>query len=214
MKCPGCNAMIPNAMRHCPRCGRLLSNRRAGAVGETTRKDTREKTKVIFSARHGAVRLKKDVSDFKRAGFFIRAFAFAFDLFFVAMLAGAIISGGALFLGKTTGVFEGLLKSDGATFLNGIMPYAKAAIITAVVTPPFYFIVMHAIFGQTVGKMIMGIQVVCYDGSPIGFVRSVARFFGYFISGGLLFAGFFWIIIDVEKQGWHDMIADTIVIKI
>jgi uncharacterized RDD family membrane protein YckC len=30
----------------------------------------------------------------------------------------------------------------------------------------------------------------------------------------VLFLGFLWIICDKEKQGWHDRIAGTVVIRI
>jgi uncharacterized RDD family membrane protein YckC len=30
----------------------------------------------------------------------------------------------------------------------------------------------------------------------------------------VLFLGFFWIIWDAEKQGWHDKIAGTVVVRL
>jgi uncharacterized RDD family membrane protein YckC len=36
---------------------------------------------------------------------------------------------------------------------------------------------------------------------------------GYFISGLALGMGFFWIGLDKRKQGWHDKMANTVVIR-
>lgn len=41
----------------------------------------------------------------------------------------------------------------------------------------------------------------------------IIRFFGYFLSCLPFFLGFFWIAIDRRKQGFHDKIAGTVVIK-
>lgn len=41
----------------------------------------------------------------------------------------------------------------------------------------------------------------------------VIRFLGYFISLLPFFLGFFWIALNKKKQGWHDLLAGTVVIK-
>jgi hypothetical protein len=43
----------------------------------------------------------------------------------------------------------------------------------------------------------------------IAFLRCV----GYLISGPVLCLGFLWIAFDGKKQGWHDKIAATLVIR-
>jgi uncharacterized RDD family membrane protein YckC len=45
-------------------------------------------------------------------------------------------------------------------------------------------------------------------------VRSLVRFIAYVPSGVLLFVGFFWVLWDPQRQGWHDMLADTVVIRL
>jgi uncharacterized RDD family membrane protein YckC len=136
------------------------------------------------------------------------------DLVFVLMLTGVILLATGLFLGKATGILEGIIESEGMEFLKELLPYAKGAAVISVLVPPVYFIALHFIYGQTIGKMIMGIRVFRSDGSSLSILDSTVRFFGYIISGLLLFFGFFWIIWDSERQGWHDMLADTVVIKL
>jgi uncharacterized RDD family membrane protein YckC len=42
--------------------------------------------------------------------------------------------------------------------------------------PPAYHIVLHALRGQSVGKMALGIRVVSLPGAPIGWRQSALRF--------------------------------------
>ena len=37
---------------------------------------------------------------------------------------------------------------------------------------------------------------------------------GKFISGLVLNLGYLWVIWDGQKQGWHDKIADTYVVRV
>jgi uncharacterized RDD family membrane protein YckC len=61
--------------------------------------------------------------------------------------------------------------------------------------------------------MMLGLQFVNRDGSPLGLVASLLRFVGYLVSTLVLMLGFLWIIWDKDKQGWHDKIAGTLVVK-
>ena len=67
--------------------------------------------------------------------------------------------------------------------------------------------------GRTPGKMAIKVKVVKTDGSPITFGTAILRWIGYIISGLPLGLGFFWIAWDSQKQGWHDKIAGTYVVK-
>lgn len=67
--------------------------------------------------------------------------------------------------------------------------------------------------GQTPGKKAMGIRIVKADGSAFGVVPGIIRYVGYFISALVLLLGFIWILFDKDKQGWHDKIAGTYVVK-
>ena len=67
--------------------------------------------------------------------------------------------------------------------------------------------------GQTPGKQVMGIRIVKADGSTFGVVPGIIRYVGYFVSGIVLLVGFIWVLFDKDKQGWHDKIAGTYVVK-
>lgn len=69
--------------------------------------------------------------------------------------------------------------------------------------------------GQTLGKRILGIRVIRRDGRALGYREAVLRHLvGYplgLFSGGL---GFLWALWDAGQQGWHDKLAETVVIKL
>jgi uncharacterized RDD family membrane protein YckC len=68
--------------------------------------------------------------------------------------------------------------------------------------------------GQTPGKMIVGIKVLRTDKKPLTLRDSALRYCGYLVSVISLFVGFIWVAFDKKKQGLHDKIADTCVVKL
>jgi uncharacterized RDD family membrane protein YckC len=68
--------------------------------------------------------------------------------------------------------------------------------------------------GQTPGKMLLGIKIIRTDSSPLDWQHALLRYLGYIASTAVLFIGFIVIAFDSRKQGWHDKIADTYVVKV
>ena len=50
-------------------------------------------------------------------------------------------------------------------------------------------------------------------GKPASPVQLIGRYFAYIVSMLPLCFGFFWVAFDKRKQGWHDKLAGTVVIK-
>jgi uncharacterized RDD family membrane protein YckC len=67
--------------------------------------------------------------------------------------------------------------------------------------------------GQTPGKSLMKIRVIKKDGSPIQDADAIIRAVGYYISAAFLLLGFLWAFWDENRQGWHDKLASTYVVK-
>ncbi|MDC1527952.1 RDD family protein [Gammaproteobacteria bacterium] len=66
----------------------------------------------------------------------------------------------------------------------------------------------------TPGKIMMGLVIV--DAKTLGkpsFGKLVLRYIGYYVSTIPLLLGLIWVGIDKRKQGWHDKIAGTLVLK-
>lgn len=77
-----------------------------------------------------------------------------------------------------------------------------------------YFAGMWAWRGQTIGMMPFNMQVVgVADGKKIDVFRGLLRYVGFIISIIPLFLGLIWAAFDSRKQGWHDKIAGTVVIR-
>jgi len=68
--------------------------------------------------------------------------------------------------------------------------------------------------GSTVGSIIFGHKVVRIDGRPVDWMTAIVRALACFISLIAVGLGFIWIAFDPEKQGWHDKIAGTVVVKL
>ena len=79
----------------------------------------------------------------------------------------------------------------------------------------FYYIYFIGAKGQTLGKMALNIKVVNEETNEApGYLSAFLReFIGKFFSL-FFFLGFLWVIWDKKKQGWHDKIAHTIVVKL
>ena len=76
----------------------------------------------------------------------------------------------------------------------------------------FYHVFFLILVNRTIGKSVMGLQVVPLKGGRIGFVRATTRYIGYIVSTIPLFLGFIWILFSRKRQGWHDKIARTCVV--
>ncbi len=67
--------------------------------------------------------------------------------------------------------------------------------------------------GQTLGSKALNIRVIRTDGSDLTISQALIRYVGFFISSICLLIGLIWAAFDKDKQGWHDKIAGTYVVK-
>ena len=126
----------------------------------------------------------------EKAGWWTRFFAVIIDGFAVAIVNGIIT--GILYQGDTT-------TAGGLQTLLGIL----------------YFCYFWSSYGkgQTLGMRLLNIKVVKTDGSQLDLVGSFIRYIGLVISIAVVFIGVIWAAFDGQKQGWHDKIAGTYVVK-
>ena len=80
---------------------------------------------------------------------------------------------------------------------------------------PFVLTVLFWKFRQaTPGKMLWGARIVdARTGLPPSTGQMVGRYLGYFVSTLGLGLGFVWVAFDARKQGWHDKLAGTVVVR-
>jgi uncharacterized RDD family membrane protein YckC len=131
------------------------------------------------------------VSTAEKAGWGTRALAIFIDAFGIGLIAAAISN---ILGGDTT-----------STQYQGLSILFQAAYFT-------YFW-SAAGKGQTLGSRAFNIRVVKTDGSYLDYGGAFLRYIGFVISCVVFFIGVIWAAYDAQKQGWHDKIAGTYVVK-
>ena len=82
------------------------------------------------------------------------------------------------------------------------------------VIPPALVLIFWHYRSATPGKIITGLSIVDADtGGKPSWGQFIIRYIAYYISAIPLLLGFIWVAFDQRKQGWHDKIANTVVIK-
>ncbi|EQD80242.1 membrane protein containing RDD domain protein [mine drainage metagenome] len=96
------------------------------------------------------------------------------------------------------------------------IPLAAGAHLSALLslTPAAYFVGFWGAVGRSPGMWLVGIRVVrAEDGGRLGFRRSLLRAAGYLLDLASCFLGFGWAAVDAHRQGWHDKIAGSYVVR-
>lgn len=139
------------------------------------------------------------------AGFWLRVVASLLDsvvVFILQLVCGVILgASGALLGGFGTG------DENGAVAIL-IWLFTTALGIA-------YYVVFTGACGQTLGKMALRIKVIRKDGGDLGYGGAALReILGKFVSGIILGIGYLMVAFDERKQGLHDKIAGSYVIKL
>jgi uncharacterized RDD family membrane protein YckC len=135
--------------------------------------------------------------DVRYAGFWLRVVASILDGF-VLVLLGVVL--GAVLL-----AFQGGVEPEsnfGITDVLGIL-----------IGWLYYTILESSDWQATLGKKAVGIKVTDMQGEKIGFGRANARYWSKILSSLILMIGFLMVAFTEKKQGLHDMIASTLVVK-
>lgn len=83
----------------------------------------------------------------------------------------------------------------------------------AILTP--FLLVFWQSSQSTLGKMVFHSKIVdATTGGKPSVKQFALRFLGYMVVSFTLGIGFIWILFDARKQGWHDKMANTVVVKV
>ena len=134
-------------------------------------------------------------------GFWRRLIAFLIDLCIISIFTCLITYAG-------TKVLEAFVNED--ALKNSVL--ASSLLFYTLFI--FYFIYFHGTLGQTPGKIALRLKVLQESGDPVSLGTAFLRLVGYIVSASVLCVGFLWIVFDGKKQGWHDKIARTKVMKV
>lgn len=134
---------------------------------------------------------------------------------------------------KRTGEYADFFTRAGAYIIDGlligvinfviglviglVLPESLAGIIGGVVGLLIgvgYFAYMESSEKQaTFGKQALGLIVTDMDGGRISMGTAIIRYLAKILSAIILLIGFFMVFFTEKKQGLHDIIAKTLVIK-
>jgi uncharacterized RDD family membrane protein YckC len=80
---------------------------------------------------------------------------------------------------------------------------------------PGIAVVLFWVYRQaTPGKMAIGAKIVdAKTGGKPSTGQLIGRYFAYYVSTIPLMLGLIWVGIDARKQGWHDKLAGTLVVR-
>jgi uncharacterized RDD family membrane protein YckC len=136
--------------------------------------------------------------DYVYAGFWIRVGASIIDSILILLVIAPILT--AIY-GREYWVSESFIQGTWDVLLNYILP-AIAIVI--------FWIYRSA----TPGKMLLGLTIVdARTGGKPSTGQFIGRYLGYYVSTIPLLLGLIWVGIDKRKQGWHDKLAGTVVIR-
>ncbi|KHA75920.1 hypothetical protein NC77_25965 [Janthinobacterium lividum] len=99
-------------------------------------------------------------------------------------------------------------------FLTDSFFRGPAHFMISCVLPPLIQLALWITLSTTPGKMAIGAIIVdARTGNKPSAGQCIKRCLSAYLSALPLYLGFFWIAIDPRKQGWHDKIAGTVVIR-
>ena len=127
-----------------------------------------------------------------KAGFWVRFFAIFID---------------GLGVGIVSNIISSLMGADA-------MSAGASSINTVVGVLYFCYFWSAQGGGQTLGMRVLNIKVIRTDGTALTLTQALIRYVGLIVSIACLFIGVIWAAFDSNKQGWHDKIAGTYVVRV
>lgn len=185
--CPGCHATNSVTSQYCYKCGLKLPEK-AGTGYE-------------YVGAYG--------------GFWIRLLAYIIDgilLNIVNTVISVIILITVFDTTSDYSVFFGFEFLETIESTGFWLWYGITILVTYVIQIAYYTVAVGK-WGRTVGKSALRLKVLKSDGSRVSYWRAFGRSWAYILNGFTLGIGFLIIAFTEKKQGLHDFICDTIVIK-
>lgn len=132
------------------------------------------------------------------AGFWLRVVASVIDTILVSIVTVPILL-----------AIYGRDYFDDTSLFSG-----PADVLISYVLPAVAVILFWIARQATPGKMALSLKIVDADDfGPLSKGQAIGRYFAYYVSIFGLMLGFLWVAFDARKQGWHDKLARTVVIR-
>jgi uncharacterized RDD family membrane protein YckC len=140
----------------------------------------------------------KNMNEQEYAGFWIRLGATLIDTVIMVIVLTIPLS-----------FIYGQQYWHGTAYIHGFWDFILGYVVPIMATIWFWLRFMG-----TPGKMALKLRVVdAHTGNKLSLGQAIGRYFAYIVSIVPFGLGFIWIGIDSRKQGWHDKLAGTVVIR-
>jgi uncharacterized RDD family membrane protein YckC len=140
----------------------------------------------------------EQVADLEYAGFWVRTGAAIIDTLLICVIVFPIM----------TAVY-GAAYWSGERLIQGPVDF-----LVSWVAPAVGVVVFWIARQATPGKMAIGARIVdAKTGERPTNGQLVIRYLGYYVAMLPLFIGILWVAFDPRKQGWHDKMAGTVVVR-
>jgi uncharacterized RDD family membrane protein YckC len=194
--CASCgNSRLPDGS-FCLFCGDVLSDAPAGKAASPR------------GSRHLLHPERSTDEPVEYAGFWLRVWAGAIDII-IECLGALLLTVGLDLVLKRFGRLIGLSPYDSA-FAAG-----QAFIVILAVGSWLYCAFMESSpWGATIGKRLLGLKVICADGSRVSFGVATVRHLMKFLSLFIVMIGFIMSAWTKRRQALHDMPCDCLVIRV
>ncbi len=137
-------------------------------------------------------------TDFEYAGFWLRVAASIIDTILLSIV-----------------IFPPLTAIYGAAYWSSTeLIQGPADFLISWVAPAFAIVLFWMYKQATPGKMLTSIKIVdAKTGGKPSTPQLVGRYLAYYVAMLPLCLGFIWVGFDARKQGWHDKLAGTLVVR-
>jgi uncharacterized RDD family membrane protein YckC len=152
------------------------------------------------------------------AGFWLRFVAYVIDSIIVYVIQSFIFIPVLGLLGITFASdfenMENMSDTEAMGMLGAMMAFSGGAFLLITIISILYWSLMESSkYQATVGKLALGLKVTDMEGKNLDLTKSLIRNACKIISQMILFVGFIMAGFTEKKQGLHDMIAGTLVVK-
>ena len=138
-------------------------------------------------------------TDYEYAGFWVRVGASLIDLILLLMIT----------LPLTLMIYGSDMVRNSEAMILG-----PADFLINYSLPFFATIIFWMYKSATPGKMVLHLKVLDEEtGNKLTIGQSIGRYFAYIPAMLIFMIGIFWVAWDKKKQGWHDKLAKTVVVK-
>jgi uncharacterized RDD family membrane protein YckC len=207
MYCSKCGANVPESATICSACGQPT-----GAAPAAPSASASAPPPPAYPGAAAAAPGWVAAPTVKYAGFWLRFVAFIVDVIVLGFIGFAVtipfmasLPMGALMHGRPP-----MSPEEWAPFVG---MFGRLVLIRFVINWLYYALLESSAWQATLGKKALGLEVTDLEGRRVSFARASGRFFGKILSTLILFIGFFMIGFTARKQGLHDILAGTLVMR-